>query len=250
MLDLLLPLIAGIGAGVVTGFFGGSAALVVVPVMVIFGGYSTYSAVGLALAIDVFCSATAFSVYHKHEKVKLHLPLHLTAFALAGVIFGSLFSSAIPADMLSMIVGAAFLVVSVRFFKTIKMRKGLKVKHFEFISALSGLVVGVILGIVGGGGGIALLLALTLVLKYPIHKAVGTSVLVMVVLALFGAASHFAFAPFPLRDVLIGALGGIVGAVGSSHIANRLSETWLNRVIGVCLVVFGLAIVLRGLALV
>ena len=66
-----VTLAAGLGAGVVTGLVGASAAVVVVPVMVTFLGYDIYEAIGISLATDVVASLTATRIYTKNKNIDI-----------------------------------------------------------------------------------------------------------------------------------------------------------------------------------
>ena len=56
---ILICLLAGMGAGLGTGFAGMSAAAVITPMLVTFLGIEPYTAVGIALASDVLASAVS-----------------------------------------------------------------------------------------------------------------------------------------------------------------------------------------------
>ena len=57
MYKFIICFIAGIGAGLGTGFAGMSAAAVISPMLITFLGLPAYEAVGIALASDVLASA-------------------------------------------------------------------------------------------------------------------------------------------------------------------------------------------------
>ena len=58
-ITILICFLAGLGAGLGTGFAGMSAAAVITPVLVTFLGMETYDAVGIAWASDVLASAVS-----------------------------------------------------------------------------------------------------------------------------------------------------------------------------------------------
>ena len=59
MYKFIICFIAGIGAGLGTGFAGMSAAAVITPMLVTFLHIEPYQAVGIALASDVLASAVS-----------------------------------------------------------------------------------------------------------------------------------------------------------------------------------------------
>ena len=64
MLTLFVCFLAGMGAGLGTGFAGMSAAAVITPMLVSFLDMNTYNAVGIALASDVLASAISAYTYY------------------------------------------------------------------------------------------------------------------------------------------------------------------------------------------
>lgn len=247
---MLLILLAGLCAGGVTGFFGGSATLIVVPLLVTFGGYHPYAAIGLALAIDIFSSISAFRIYNHRTAIHLKSALPLIASAIIGVTAGSFISVSIPEKILSSLVGAGVLFASLRFIlASANMGKtpAFIFKYGKYASIVWGFLSGLGLGIVGGGGGVVLLMALTILLGYPLHQAVGVSVLGMTFVALVGAVSHYLLMPFPLYSAGIGVAGGVSGAAVSSLISNRTSEIKLNFIIGLFLAVLSVTLLAKTL---
>ena len=63
----LIYVIAGLGAGVVTGLAGLSAAVVITPLLVGMCGWHGYEAVTVALAADVLASLFSSYTYYKTE---------------------------------------------------------------------------------------------------------------------------------------------------------------------------------------
>ena len=67
----IICFLAGIGAGLGTGFAGMSAAAVISPMLITFLGMNPYMAVGIALASDVFASAVSAYTYGKHKNLDI-----------------------------------------------------------------------------------------------------------------------------------------------------------------------------------
>ena len=69
LIKFIVCFIAGIGAGLGTGFAGMSAAAVISPMLITFLNMPAYKAVGIALASDVLASAISAYTYHKNKNL-------------------------------------------------------------------------------------------------------------------------------------------------------------------------------------
>lgn len=91
------------------------------------------------------------------------------------------------------------------------------------------------------GGGILMLTVFTLVLGYNLKVAVGTSTMIMTLVALTGAVSHISLGarifPLPMAVVVLSCL---LGAVVSAKFANRCEIARLNRIVGIVLALLGI----------
>ena len=78
MLKIIVCFIAGMGAGLGTGFAGMSAAAVISPMLITFLGMPAYQAVGIALASDVLASAASAYTYGKNKNLDIRNGLLMT----------------------------------------------------------------------------------------------------------------------------------------------------------------------------
>lgn len=85
----ILYILAGLGAGVVTGLAGLSAAVVITPVLVSLCGWASYGAVTVALASDVLASLLSAYTYYKNKNIDLKRGSLVTVTAFLGTIIGS-----------------------------------------------------------------------------------------------------------------------------------------------------------------
>lgn len=67
----VIYMIAGLGAGVVTGLAGLSAAVVITPLLVSLCGWPSYDAVTAALASDVLASLLTAYTYYKNRNIDI-----------------------------------------------------------------------------------------------------------------------------------------------------------------------------------
>lgn len=253
MYTLLICLLAGMGAGLGTGFAGMSAAAVISPMLITFLNMPAYQAVGVALASDVLASAASAFTYYRNKNLDVRNGLIMMAAVLAMTMVGSWASSLMPnstmgsfSTVMTLLLGVKFLVRPVM--TTRQTMEGVSRARRAVQSLISGALVGFICGFVGAGGGMMMLLVLTSVLGYELKTAVGTSVFIMAFTALTGAASHFAIGGVPDPAVLaLCVVFTLLFAQLGARLANRAPARTLNRVVGVILVILGGAILLVNL---
>lgn len=245
MLTFIICFLAGVGAGLGTGFAGMSAAAVITPMLVTFLNIEPYTAVGIALASDVLASAVSAYTYGKNKNLDVKNGLIMMVAVLLFTVVGSFVSSLVPSVamgnfsvFMTLLLGIKFIVRPVMTTKA-DMESGSR-RSKIVKSVASGAIVGFICGFVGAGGGMMMLLLLTSVLGYELKTAVGTSVFIMTFTALTGSVSHFAIGGSPdVLPLVLCILFTFIWARVAAGIANRASAKTLNRATGVILVILG-----------
>lgn len=250
LLKILICFLAGMGAGLGTGFAGMSAAAVISPMLITFLGVPAYEAVGIALASDVLASAVSAYTYGKHKNLDIKNGLVMMVTVLLFTLVGSYVSKLVPnstmggfSTVMTLLLGIKFIVRPVM---TTKESMGAVAPKKRFIqSVVCGIMVGFICGFIGAGGGMMMLLILTSVLGYELKTAVGTSVFIMTFTAFTGSASHFVIGGAPDITLLILCIVfTLLWARVAARFANKAPAKTLNRATGVILVVLGAAILL------
>ena len=121
------------------------------------------------------------------------------------------------------------------------MKVSPKIRAIE--SLVCGIVIGFICGFVGAGGGMMMLMILTIVLGYELKTAVGTSVFIMTFTAFTGSVSHFVLGGMPDLFVLVLCIiFTFIWARIAAGIANKATPKALNRATGVVLVTLAVVI--------
>jgi len=248
MYSFIICFLAGIGAGLGTGFAGMSAAAVISPMLITFLGMPAYEAVGIALASDVLASAVSAYTYGKNKNLDIKNGLMMMAAVLCFTLVGSWVASLVPnttmgsfSVFMTLLLGIKFIVKPVM--TTKESMAAVDPKKRILQSLLCGMMVGFICGFIGAGGGMMMLLVLTSVLGYELKTAVGTSVFIMTFTALTGSLSHFAIGGMPDLWCLVFCVGStLLWARIAALFANKAAPATLNRATGVVLVVLGAAI--------
>ena len=245
---VIVCLIAGLGAGLGTGFAGMSAAAVITPMLVTFLGMETYDAVGIALASDVLASAVSAWTYKKNGNLDVKNGLTMMVTVLIFTVVGSWISSLVPSQtmgsfsvFMTMMLGVKFIVKPVMTTKEAMAQVDARKRTIQSIGC--GAMIGFICGFIGAGGGMMLLLILTTVMGYELKTAVGTSVFIMAFTAFTGSVSHFAIGGAPdWWALLFCVLSTLIFARIAAKFANKAKPATLNRATGVILVVLGAVI--------
>ena len=250
LLTFLVCAVAGIGAGVGTGFAGMSAAAVISPMLITFLGVPAYTAVGIALASDVLASAVSAYAYGKKKNLDIGggmvMMVSVLVFTLLSSYLAKLFTAGGSGDatlgtfsvITTFMLGIKFIIKPVNNLPEKLAEKSKAQKAVQ--SVIMGALIGFICGFVGAGGGMMMLFVLTSILGYELKCAVGTSVFVMTFTALTGAVSHFVMGESPDLTVLaLCVIFTLVAALISAKIANKVDNKVLNRIVGVVLAVLG-----------
>ncbi|MCF2668503.1 MULTISPECIES: sulfite exporter TauE/SafE family protein [Lachnospiraceae] len=242
--------IAGIGAGLGTGFAGMSAAAVISPMLIAFLHMPAYEAVGIALASDVLASAISAYTYGKNKNLDIKNGIVMMISVLCFTLVGSWIASLIPNQtmgnfsmVMTFLLGVKFIVKPVM--TTKESMEAVSPRKRFIQSVFCGIMIGFICGFIGAGGGMMMLLILTSVLGYELKTAVGTSVFIMTFTAFTGAASHIAIGGFPdLWCLVFCVLSTLLWARIAARFANKASAATLNRATGIVLVILGAAIMI------
>ena len=250
LFEFLICFIAGIGAGLGTGFAGMSAVAVISPMLITFLDVPAYQAVGIALASDVLASGVSAYTYHKNKNLDIKNGLVMMFTVLIFTFVGSMLASLLPSAtmgtfsmVMTLLLGIKFIVKPVMTTKE-KMQE-VSAKKRIAQSIICGIIIGLICGFVGAGGGMMMLLILTTVLGYELKTAVGTSVFIMAFTALTGAVSHFVIGGIPDISILVFCvLSTLLWARIAAKFANKAEPKTLNRATGAVLTILGIIMIM------
>ena len=149
MYQVIVCFMAGLGAGLGTGFAGMSAAAVISPMLITFLGFPAYEAVGIALASDVLASAVSAYTYKKNKNLDIRngiiMMITVLLFTLVGSWTASLLSNTVMGNFsvfMTLFLGIKFIVKPVMTTKESMTQADAKKKLLQ--SIVSGMAVGFI----------------------------------------------------------------------------------------------------------
>jgi uncharacterized membrane protein YfcA len=186
--SIILYIAIGLGAGLLSGLFGVGGGTVIVPLLTIFGRFEHRLAAGTSLAAIVPIATVGVISYAVHGAVAWIPALILAAAAVVGAQLGTWLLARLPVNALRWAFVVFLVVVIVGLFLVIPSRDA----HVDLtvLSVLglivTGLVTGILSGLLGVGGGVVVVPALMLGFGASDLVAKGTSLLMMIPTALSG----------------------------------------------------------------
>ncbi len=101
------------------------------------------------------------------------------------------------------------------------------------------IAIGALAGFLGGafgvGGGIILVPALLIIFKQPIHVAIGTSMMIIIPIAISGALRHYTLHNIEMNVVLFAGIGGIIGAILGATVIMNVPAIYVKRTLALIL---------------
>ena len=253
----LIYILSSLAGGVLVGMAGLTAAMVLTPILTGACGWNDYDAVTMSLVANVPSAIITSYTYHKNGNIDRKRGISVALSSFAGAVVGSwlgfLFSQ-VSENGVSYAVIVMNLVLAVKYLKPAKEKKETltekeqaKAKKKMLLAMFLGFLIGVECGFMGSAGGVLMLMVLTLVLGMETKMAVGTSSLVMTLVALTGAVSHLLMgATLEIVPAVVMTLACTLGAVVSSRFANKVSDTTMNRAAAIVLILVSVLSLVLG----
>ena len=149
--ELIVCILAGLGAGLGTGFAGMSAAAVISPMLITFLGMEPYQAIGIALASDVLASAISAWEYHKNKNLDIKNGLVMMITVMIFTAIASFLSRFISGNtmggfstVMTMLLGIKFIVRPVM--TTKEAMQNVSPKKRAIQSLICGVLIGTLTG--------------------------------------------------------------------------------------------------------
>jgi uncharacterized protein len=268
-----LGLLFGAVVGLSLGMTGGGGAIFAVPLLVYGLGVPAREAVAIALAA---VGATALLGFlHRWRLGEVEIPTGFL-FAGAGMLgapMGTWLASLLPDTALMLGLAGLMLIVAVRLWQQGNRPAmepqscpdpetanastcqrdaagGLRLNsRCAMLLILVGIVTGLLSGMFGVGGGFVIVPALVLFSGMPIHRAVGTSLMVISLVSTTGiAALVWGGRTLPIDVTALFMVGGIAGLFLGQRIARKLPGPVLQKVFAMAILAVAAFVIFRNLS--
>lgn len=227
--------------GLSLGLLGSGGSILTVPVLVYLVGEPEKLAITESLAIVGSISLFGLLPYARKGLVDWQ---RFVLFAVPGVL-GTMLGTTLSRDMSGTlqlsIFAVVMLVAALMMFRPANAEVTEPGPYSPAGTALQGVGVGTLTGIVGVGGGFLIIPALVLLGRLPMRYAVGTSLAIISLNSFSGFLKHWHLTKGPIHWPLIALFAaiGIVGSYAGSRLSGKLNNTQLRRGFAVFLVCMG-----------
>ncbi len=237
---IILLLVVGLVAGVLGGIIGTGGCSVMLPILHFYLGYPAPIAIGTALFAVIFTAISGGYGHLIRKNLDVKTTLWLAGFGIVGVILGSYIFTLLTDQtaLLGLLLGIAFLLPALRMIiegtshRKKAQPEGNTIPGSELKKGSFGFVVGILTGLVGLGGGYALVPGLIYLFGAPVYVTMGTSLATMIPLAIVGGGIKLAQGFVAIGTGLILAMGTIVGAQFGAAIIKKFHPATLKLIFG------------------
>ena len=268
-----LSLIFGAVVGLSLGLTGGGGAIFAVPLLVYGLSVPPREAVGISLAAVGMTSLIGFLNRWRLGQVEIRTGLLFAAAGMIGAPIGSWIGGLLPEVLLLSLFAGLMVVVAVRLWQqsSRSMTESAKCATADHqdsptcrrdaagvliltsrcaaLLLIIGVVTGFLTGLFGVGGGLVIVPALVLFSGMSIHRAVGTSLMVVALVSVSGVASHL-WAGRAISPEVTGlfVLGGVAGLFAGQWIGRKLPGPVLQKVFAVAILAVAGFVIVRNLS--
>lgn len=230
----------GLIAGFLGGIIGTGGCSVMLPCIHFWLGYPTTLAVGTTLFAVIFTAISGGYGHLVRKNLDVRATCLLGGSGLLGVVIGSWFFTKLTAhtSFLGLILGIAFLWPALRmtwegFGKASPPHKEGNIIPGSAPGLMSfGFIIGILTGVVGLGGGYALVPGLLYLFGAPVYLTMGTSLATMIPLAIMGGGIKLFQGYVALGAGLLLAAGTVVGAQVGSAVIKKFKTNTLKLIFG------------------
>ena len=241
--------LVGLLAGFTSGLFGVGGGIVIVPGLAILAGFPHKLATGTSLTAIIPIATAGVAGYASGGEVDWPAALCVSLGAVAGAVVGTRLLASLRTSWLQLAFAASIVVGAVRMFVGDADASGRPELSIAMAAAmvLLGVTSGLIAGLLGVGGGIIIVPALTLLFGIPHVLAKGTSLAVIVPTAVMGTVRNHRAGLTAFGPAAIVGGAGVISAVGAARLSLILDPTLAQALFAGLLVVTAARLLRDGL---
>jgi uncharacterized membrane protein YfcA len=241
LLEAALGVLSGFVAGTLAGAFGVGGAVVTTPAVQVLLGAPPIVAVGTPLPVIFPTTAVAAWSYARTGNLDGRTVRWSAPPGAAGSAAGALATDIVEPHALLLATAALVCWQAVSVARGRDRPEEARRRPSGWAYAAAGLGAGIVSGLLGIGGGIVLVPALTSLLGMPLKRAIGTSLVVITAIVVPGTVVHAVLGHVDWAIALALTVGVVPGARLGAALTIRAGDRALRLVVGVFLGILGLA---------
>lgn len=232
-LEAILTVFVGLGAGVLSGLFGVGGGIVMTPALTALAGVTPILAVATPLPVILPTAAVGAFTYHRAGEVDMRAASWISLTGSAASAVGALLTEVVNARLLLVVTAALLAWQSMQILRGRSRPASIDERPIAaWTLALVGVGAGVLSGLLGIGGGLVIVPALAGMLGVPLKRALGTSLVAVVVLVIPGTIVHAVLGNIDWAAALFLVLGSLPGARLGATVALGTKERTLRLMVG------------------
>ena len=237
-MDIAAGILYGCLVGLALGLTGGGGSIVTLPILVYLVGEKVSDAIGTSLAVVAGISLQG--LYGQRSRLDWRTGLILGAIGIAGSVPGSLLSARVPGKILLLLFAGVMVLAAIAMLRARRVAVDDGTPPNWAALVLSGIALGFLTGFLGVGGGFLIVPTLMLVLRFPMQRAIPTSLLIIALNSLVSLATRASVAPVQWATVGEFLVGGVIGNLAGSYGARTLDQRQLKQIFAVFVLCIGL----------
>jgi uncharacterized membrane protein YfcA len=243
---LLLALALSTLIGVSLGLLGGGGSTLALPVLVYVARVDVHAAIGLSLAVVGATALVGGIVHARAGRVDLRAAALFGGSGMIGAPLGAQATHAVAPRVLMLLFALLMLVVGALMLSGRGVARPGAVRTHPAAVPAAGFGVGLLTGFLGVGGGFLIVPALTLLTGLAIHRAIGTSLLVIAANSAAGVLGHLRQGELPLGLTVAFSAASALGALAGIRVASGLDPARLRGAFAAFVILVGLFLLARN----
>jgi len=245
----------GVGVGVLGTLIGAGGGFLLAPILLLLYPHDSPETItGITLSVAMVNAAVGSISYARQKRIDYRAGIVFAIASIPGAVAGALVTASLPRRTFDLLFGVAMIALGVAL--VIRTRHGTvgappgtdapRDRKWWIKGVAISAVVGFVAAVLGVGGGIVHVPALTYLLQFPVHLATATSHFVLGITAGSAVLTHILSDAFQagVRRAAMLCLGAAIGAPIGARLSRRLKDTWIVRGLAIALLLVGLRLML------
>ena len=240
----VLGIAIGFVSGILSGLFGVGGGIVMTPGLQVLMGAPPIVALATPLPVILPTALTGALTYRRAGQLDLPAVGWMAGPGIVGAIAGAALTDVLDVHLLLIVTALLLAYQAAGILRGARPGRGSESARYEATPSMFvgiGLVAGVVSGLLGIGGGLVMVPLMVGWLGMPIKRALGTSLLTIVILVIPGTIVHAVLGHIDWAFALVLTVGAVPGARIGANVALGTRERPLRHLVGGFMLLVALA---------